>query len=217
NIFVAMGEWWKYNPTALVINWKALGSWFCLVRHARMDKAKLDVYRKLFEQLEASPPPDESETKLIMEGLITRDYAAQIGELALKISDEDYAVDVADTVKQEEQGDKAPGKIDKLDKHILLPTLDGLTKSTPPGLKWRLSVLNESLGDLRKGDLVIFGARPDTGKTTFLASEGTFMAQQIDPDAHVLWVNNEEDGDKVISRAIQAALGITTSAMESNM
>lgn len=217
NIFVAMGEWWKYNPTALVINWKALGSWFCLVRHARMDKAKLDVYRKLFEQLEEAPPPDESETKLIMEGLITRDYAAQIGDLALKISDGDFSVDFGDIVKLANERDKALGKIDELDKHIILPTLEGLSKAAAPGLKWRLPVLNESLGDLRNGDFVIFGARPDTGKTTFLASEGTFMAQQIDPDAHVLWVNNEEDGDKVLSRVIQSALGITTSDMEANL
>ena len=73
------------------------------------------------------------------------------------------------------------------------------------GLDWRLDVLNKSLGPIRKGDFIIVGARVETGKTTFLASEAThFVTQSKQP---VLWINNEEDSNKVKLRLWEAAIG----------
>lgn len=77
-----------------------------------------------------------------------------------------------------------------------------------PGLRWRLSCLNKSLGSLRKGNFGFIFARPETGKTTFLASEVTHMASQLkEEDGPILWLNNEEQGDVVRLRQYQAALG----------
>jgi len=79
-----------------------------------------------------------------------------------------------------------------------------------PGLRWRLNTLNRMLGSLRKGDFGFIFARPETGKTTFLASEVTFFAEQVPEDGGpILWCNNEEGGDKVQIRCYQAALGVT--------
>lgn len=79
-----------------------------------------------------------------------------------------------------------------------------------PGLRWRLLSLNLSLGSLRKGDFGFLFARPETGKTTFLASEITHMATQLSgEDGPILWFNNEEQGTKVMRRIYCAALGIT--------
>jgi replicative DNA helicase len=75
-----------------------------------------------------------------------------------------------------------------------------------PGLRWRLNSLNRMLGSLRKGDFGFIFARPETGKTTFLASEVTHFAGQTDKP--VLWFNNEEQGNKVKFRCYQAALGL---------
>lgn len=76
-----------------------------------------------------------------------------------------------------------------------------------PGLRWRLQVLNKMLGSLRQGDFGFIFARPETGKTTFLASEVTHFAKQT--DSPILWFNNEEQGIKVMTRCYQAALGVT--------
>ena len=77
------------------------------------------------------------------------------------------------------------------------------------GLRWRLQTLNRMLGSLRKGDFGFIFARPETGKTTFLASEVTHMASQLPPEAGpVFWFNNEESGQKVMRRVYQAALGV---------
>lgn len=81
---------------------------------------------------------------------------------------------------------------------------------TTPGLRWRLKTLNEIFGSLRKGDFGFVFARPETGKTTFLASETTYMAEQLSDDAGpILWFNNEEQGNKVKIRCYQASLGLT--------
>lgn len=74
-----------------------------------------------------------------------------------------------------------------------------------PGLRWRLKTLNQMLGSLRKGDFGFIFKRPETGGTTLLASEVTFMAGQS--DRPVLWINNEEQGEKVKLRCFEAFFG----------
>jgi len=76
------------------------------------------------------------------------------------------------------------------------------------GLRWRLGWLNKALGSLRQGDFGFIFARPETGKTTFLASEITNMVSQTDKD--IIWFNNEEQGKKVAIRCYQALLGLET-------
>jgi len=80
------------------------------------------------------------------------------------------------------------------------------TQVATPGLRWRVDWLNKALGSLRKGDFGFIFARPETGKTTFLASEITHMVSQT--EGNVLWFNNEEQGSKVGIRCFQAALGL---------
>ena len=82
------------------------------------------------------------------------------------------------------------------------------------GLRWRLPTLNKMLGSLRKGDFGFIFARPETGKTTFLASEVTWFAEQV--DRPILWFNNEEMGNKVKIRCYQASLGCTLPQLYSN-
>ena len=87
-----------------------------------------------------------------------------------------------------------------------------------PGLRWRLNSLNKALGSLRKGDFGFVFARPETGKTTFLASEGSFMAEQaVQQDlGPILHLNNEEQHDKVKLRYYQATLGASLAQILSN-
>jgi hypothetical protein len=84
------------------------------------------------------------------------------------------------------------------------------------GFRWRLNWLNKSLGSLRKGDFGFIFARPETGKTTFLTSEVTNFAEQIQSRVEngetvgpIIWFNNEQGGDLVKLRLFQALLGAT--------
>lgn len=87
--------------------------------------------------------------------------------------------------------------------------LDELYQQTiaTPGLRWRLGTLNRMLGSIRRGDFGFVFARPETGKTTFLASEVSNFAGQT--ETPIIWVNNEEQGSKVMTRLYQAALGLS--------
>lgn len=76
------------------------------------------------------------------------------------------------------------------------------------GLRWPLVSLNKSLGSLRAGDFGFFFARPETGKTTFLAHCVTAMVAQSGKSC--VWINNEEGGNKVLVRCYQSALGLST-------
>ncbi len=87
-----------------------------------------------------------------------------------------------------------------------------------PGLRWRLKTLNQMLGSLRKGDFGFIFARPETGKTTFLASETSFMAEQLTEDAGpILWINNEEQSEKPMLRCIQASTGCSLPQLYSDL
>lgn len=85
-----------------------------------------------------------------------------------------------------------------------------------PGLRWRLNALCQSIGSLRKGDFGFIFARPETGKTTFLSSEVTYMAEQLTDGEVVLWINNEEVNDKVKSRVYQGACGVPLEQLLAN-
>jgi len=84
-----------------------------------------------------------------------------------------------------------------------------------PGLRWRLNFLNRSLGSLRAGDFGFIFARPETGKTTFLASEvSNFLTQT---DQTICWFNNEEQGNKVLLRVYQAFFGCRLEQLIANV
>jgi hypothetical protein len=89
-------------------------------------------------------------------------------------------------------------------------SLDELHQATyaKPGVKWKLKTLRKMMGSLRKGDMGFIFTRPEVGKTTLLADQGSYFAHQLDgPYIHF---NNEELGHKVKIRYMQAALGKTT-------
>lgn len=86
-----------------------------------------------------------------------------------------------------------------------------------PGLRWRLNSLNKSLGSLRKGNFGFLFARPETGKTTFLADQCSYMTEQVPDDAGpVIWFNNEQQGSEVMLRVYQAKFGVTLAALLGN-
>ena len=86
-----------------------------------------------------------------------------------------------------------------------------------PGLRWRLDALNKSLGSLRKGNFGFLFARPEVGKTTFLASEISYMLTQLlEEDGSIIWFNNEQVGAEVMLRVYQGYFGLKLEQIKSN-
>ena len=76
------------------------------------------------------------------------------------------------------------------------------------GYYWRLEDLNKSVGPLRTGDFTIIAKRPETGGTSFVASELTFMLEQMPKDGKAIFFTNEEEPTKIYTRIMSAALGV---------
>lgn len=85
-----------------------------------------------------------------------------------------------------------------------------------PGIRFRLESLHRMLGPLRQGNFGKIFARPETGKTTFLASEVTYLAEQLTTENPCLWFNNEEEKSKVWLRIMQGALGLRKAEFTAN-
>ena len=66
----------------------------------------------------------------------------------------------------------------------------------------------------RKGKVFVCG---NTGKTTFLASEMSHFASQLGEDGCGVWFNNEEEGQKVKLRIIQAHFGVPLEELMVNL
>ena len=141
-----------------------------------------------------------------------RCLAGELAKVALDVEDgsakiEDLLAKVTELEQEEVTEVKANSvNMDLLDLHH--------SQIATSGLRWRLDWLNKSLGSLRKGDFGFIFARPETGKTTFLASEMTHMITQTEGD--ILWFNNEEQGKKVAVRCYQAMFGVTNKDLFDN-
>lgn len=138
-----------------------------------------------------------------------RALAGDIARISLDVEEGIASID--DLHKIYAEFDSSPIEVD--DSSVVDMTLADLYESQvqTPGLRWRLDWLNKSLGSLRKGDFGFIFARPETGKTTFLASEITAMLQQTEGD--IVWFNNEEQGNKVAIRCFQSMLGYDTNTL----
>lgn len=168
-----------------------------------------DYYRDIFNQLGAKKPLES--TKLLLEGFKKQSKLEELSSLAYEASlgkkSPEEVVKLADSISDISIDDTVEFVTDDLNEIV-----DTIIKT--PGLKWRLKSLNQMFGSLRKGDFGFIFARPETGKTTFLASEVTHMASQLaEPDGPILWFNLEEEGKKVKFRLFQAALGLDKPAI----
>lgn len=82
------------------------------------------------------------------------------------------------------------------------------------GFHWRMPCIARCVKPAVPGDFIVMAARPDKGKTSWCASELTYMAAQIDSifpgeNRSILWLNNEGPGKRIVTRTYQAALGLT--------
>lgn len=192
-----------------VIDWTRFESWFCFIKHSAYKQAKQDTYKEVFKNLKDFSV--STVTEEIVRSFIERDFSTKVADLALKISEGDETdklQDVRAFVDEYEQ----TAQIIKAEADVIHGNIEELLKkvhtSAGSGLDWRMNCLNTSLGPLRKGNFVVIGKRPETGGTTFTASEATFMATQMPAGKRVMWFNNEEAGETAVKpRIISAALG----------
>lgn len=169
-----------------------------------------EAYADLFKQLrEIEVRPELLESLLTQ--VATRSKAGDLARAAYEVHEGRAKVETLTQLAAEIQAAYSEGQPSwKSSRNFVTDDLFELEQHTirSPGLRWRLSTLNRSLGPIRQGDFGFVFARPESGKTTFLADQITFFAEQA--TRPIIWFNNEEQGEKVRLRTFQACLGLTS-------
>lgn len=170
------------------------------------NRSKVDFYQGVFDALRSTEASDFS-TRSLIDSLRRTRLLREVSIQAYEVSEGRGDYQQLTTKLEELKKPADEEAIDELDDFITtdLSVLMDRTRGTP-GLRWRLDSLNKRLGSLRKGNFGFVFARPETGKTTFLASEISYMLQQA--DAPGLWFNNEQVGEEVVLRMYQSCLGL---------
>jgi replicative DNA helicase len=211
-ILADFGKFFRNFPDAKRIEAEAFRVYFTML-HPTLKDEDLAVYGHLFNQV-----CGEDVDPAIAEGLMRRLVEAAT------------AYDVASLIEKFNAGEEVDlragltGYLDQYDAQIIrkvknpqvLDPIEDLLKAEEDdvGLHWRLGCLNRHIKPIVPGDFIVVAARPDKGKTTFGASELTFMAAQVDKlwpgeRRSILWFNNEGPGKRIVTRCFQAALNAT--------
>ena len=209
-----MRDYYDSDETRLEIEWSSFSTWFKHKKHPTMKSELMPIYDRIFENLtKIISSPVEKE---LIECYIEKDYLTRIADVSLRGAEGSKVTSISDVQGLCDEYGTIIGSVLDAEKYIVTEDINELLSHVrgKGGLNWRLNELNLALGPLRKGDFITMVARPDSGKTTMLAAESTFMAPQLQPDQTVLWFNNEEEGKKVKFRVIQAALACTGEAVE---
>lgn len=182
------------------------------LRSANADPASIEVTVHYCRLL--ATPVDDSALQGVLATLTELDFA---GRAAGLISEYERGGDVdivhelevlARTAKRSRSNGKAADWIDTPVTQILAEVENDV------GIKWRrVPLLTEHIAALQGGVSVAVGARPDKGKTSWIADTlADWSPQCVDffgEDRPILWLNNEGSGKRIIPRLYQAALGMT--------
>jgi len=177
---------------------------------AKYPDSKRDTYTELFKRVSEAEIGAEVGGGILRQ-IKQRQQALKLSEAAFAFSQGRSSLEKIREITFDDAGvsDDAVGEGIDLDLDVLLDSAVRI-----PGLRWRLDFLNKSLGSLRQGDFGFLMKRPETGGTAFLASEVAHMLDQV--DGHIVWLNNEEQDNKVAIRVYQAYFGITLKELVAN-
>lgn len=221
-LFQFLEKYFEAYPKGDSVNWDEYQSFFFLLK-GKTKPEKAAMYLDIIEQCKtAKTETDDSSPvlKAMLEDCVEKDYATRIANQAFELATSGKTKVSIQSIKELcEDYEEELGKAVNVESLFVSDDLEKITsKVATGGYEWRLEELNQSLGPLRNGDFIIVGARPEKGKTTFLASEVTnFVTQLPAGSGPIIWVNNEERSEKVKYRVIQAFLGVTTADLMSNL
>lgn len=210
-LLTLFGTYYEKYPTHEQIDWQIFLPWFERM-YPNMKADKLEQWKGIFRTVITKTVDDDTRRNLVSDlsenemfmtlaNMAERHAAGELPDAMHRLTE------IFDTHKKR-LGFKEIKYIDTPIGDLLQDEFDDT------GISWRLDCLNNSMRKLRGGDFGIIAARPDQGKTSFIASEVTHMAAQLPPDRNVIWLNNEGPGKRIIPRWYQAALNLSMTQMK---
>jgi replicative DNA helicase len=209
-ILDGMDKYYKTFPGITDFAWDSFSAYLIADQSKRLTDDSIVKLRMTLTKAKSYEPHHAHEE--VIKTLIELDYLAQIMEECERVKEgtsnlEHVHILATNALKSVER------YIEKDELFVSADLSSIADRISSSGYEWRLDALNRSLGPLRTGNFVIVAARVEVGKTTFLASEVSYIAQQLPKDRPVVWVNNEEESSVVFFRIVQAALGIESKEM----
>lgn len=185
------------------IDFNDFSTFFFIEKHPNLDEKSVIFYKEVIIQLQNMSKEDISCSQLIT--------SFQQQELYNQLhQDLDNNLDIKEIHTKINSFCESMHKLDKDDSESmdLIKALESSNRAN--GLKWRLNCLQEHFnGGLIKGDFGIIAGYVDVGKTSFLSSELSYMAQQLEGDDYIAWLNTEGSWESILTRIYCATLGCT--------
>lgn len=176
-------------------------TFFFNTRHPYLDEKTIQEYKEIFNRLENID--NKQEIDVIFKGFEQQEF---YHELKRNL---DNNLDINELQsKVQEFLIKLPSKdVDDEDMDIK-HALEQTTREN--GLNWRCQALrNIFKGGLILGDFGIIAGFVGSGKTSFMASESSYMAQQLKDEERIYWLSNEGDRSSILPRLYSATLNAT--------
>ena len=204
----AFGDWFDNYTDTPVIDIEDFKTWFFTFKARTETRETKDYYNKILDQCVVDPSPKETEgiaSKLIELGLATK-----VANLCQQYND-GHEINIVDRLGVEYENALQKMMIEEEDFHIATSIGDLLDEDQHnEGLVFDLTCLRDNIRPLRASDFIILAGRPDTGKTSFIASQLPSLIKSAPQSGRpALWFNNEGIGSRIIKRLYQATLDAT--------
>ena len=199
-----MDKYYKTFPGVIDFSWESFSAFLIADQSKRLTDDAIVKLRMMLTKAKAFVPHHAHEE--VVKTLIELDYLALIMDECEKVKEGSSDLEHVHIIATNALRD-VERYIEKDELFVSADLSVIADRISSSGYEWRLDVLNRSLGPLRTGNFIIVAARVEVGKTTFLASEVSYLAQQLPKDRPVVWVNNEEESSVVFFRIVQAAIG----------
>ena len=183
--------------------------------HNVLTTANKDSYRELFKRINIAEPMSPDIAQEVMGNMFQKLVGEEIANLGVKyVNGAENTLEPVRKIIEDYQDDFMPNlKIDWGDISI-----DTLLEKADIQAKWKFNIssLQRRIEGVSGGHLVLIGARPNTGKTSFhasiIASEGGFARQ----GANCIVLCNEESYDRVGARYLSAASNMSMDEVKGN-
>ena len=183
--------------------------------HNVLTTANKDSYRDLFKKINKAEPMSPDIAQEVMGNLFQKLVGEEIANLGVKyVNGVENTLEPVRKIIEDYQDDFMPNlKIDWGDISI-----DTLLEKADVQAKWKFNIssLQRRIEGVSGGHLVLVGARPNTGKTSFhasiIASEDGFARQ----GAKCIVLCNEESYDRVGARYLSAASNMSMDEVKGN-
>jgi len=205
------GAYFKANPEAKEINADTFRTFFAL-QHPRMKPEHTAIFAAIIKEAQKSAAPGTEAG--ILERLVSLTTAAKLQSLVEQFNEGEADLTASlRIINDRHESWMMRQKVHPKVRDRIEDILEAEQNDT--GFHWRLNCLNACMRPLWEGDFIIVAARVDSGKSSFFASELSFMAPQVDQlypgqDRTIIVLNNEGPGKKLKHRYYNASMGMTT-------